>query len=281
MGVVSCQSVCHNYFMPHTYQFCYRIVSSLPYSRVWNSGWYGYRVCDVRVSVGGPYHRLKEVKKALCRLDDFTLTGSDLDYDGDNESDSDMEPHDLIQTATETKVDNDSHAADSIANTEHTDDDYNLSDDTIQYIPETELDDYNLSDDTIQYIPETELDDYNLSDDTIQYIPETEVDTDSTKLDSDCIIIDTDSDFTRLNSDSDSTRLNSDTTSDTTPLLFRQERLPQRQQYSTTTKQLKRNAGILTNNDDTSTDTTPLLIQTDTRKRKQRPKRLFTATDMT
>ncbi len=88
---------------------------------------------------------------------------------------------------------------------------------------------------TVPSNPDT---DYNLSDDTILYIPETELDSDSdcTKLDSDCTKLD--SDCTKL--DSDCTKLDSDYTkldSDTTPLLVRPDR--QQRLQPTTTKRLR------------------------------------------
>lgn len=69
-------------------------ITSYPYSLSRTSGWYGYRVCDIRVIVSGPHQRLPEVQNALGRLKNFTCTTSthtefDETYDADNESDYD------------------------------------------------------------------------------------------------------------------------------------------------------------------------------------------------
>ena len=69
-------------------------------------------MCNVQITVTGPIHQLQEVQRFLGELNDFTtlLTDFDKTYDADNESETDSE---------------------------HTD--YNLSDTTIEYVPETEL----------------------------------------------------------------------------------------------------------------------------------------------
>ena len=212
---------------------------STPYSRAGTSRAYGHRVCDVQVTVAGPTHLLHKVQVALGRLQQFTvLTNTDKSYDGDDESD----------VSNESDISN-ADNSDHITTTDKSTLLLNTDNDT----------DYNLSDDTVLYVPETDL----------------SHDSDSTRLDSDCVI----TDITRLNTDTDITRLDTDATTDTTPLLIR----PDRQSsplHMPLTKRLKRTATASHHKDnDTSTDTTPLLIQTATRKRKQRPKRLFTTTN--
>lgn len=70
---------------------CPRRVASLPYSRVGSSGSYGHHVCDVKVVVNGPYHRLHE----LSRQNTFTVLTSDETYDGDDESNCDTANPDI------------------------------------------------------------------------------------------------------------------------------------------------------------------------------------------
>ena len=203
----------------------------------------------------GPYHRLQEVHRVLGRLNNFTLLTSDDMYDGDDESESDV---DDIQPT---------YKSDSDVHVEHTDNE----DDTAILTVQTD----SAHTDT----------DYNLSDDTICYIPETELDSDSTKLDTNCILH---SDSTRLDSDTTNTRpdklgqqlsatplLNrpdNETSTDTTPLLIRTNTGKRKRQAIAT--RIQHTDGTHTpplnrpDNDGTSTDTTPLLIQTNAGKRK-------------
>ena len=60
-----------------------RSVTSAPYSLSKTSRWHGYRVCDVRVAIEGPHHRLQDVQKSLGTLKDFTTTtdASDSTYE--------------------------------------------------------------------------------------------------------------------------------------------------------------------------------------------------------
>ena len=218
------------------------------------------------MTVSGRCHRLQEVKWALGTLNNFTiLTSDDTTYDGDDESDSDSDI-DAATTMTPTEMKIEAKTITVQMNTEDntTDTDYNLSDDTILYIPETDLDETKLDDDLLLDTDSTRL---NTDTDSTRLNTDTDstrlnTDTDSTRLDADCIL---------LNTDTDSTRLNSDASSDTTPLLIRPYRSPL---PTTTAKRLR-------HNDRTSTDTdaTPLLIRTNNKTNKQQPKRLFTATD--
>ena len=63
-------------------------MASYPYSRSRTSKRYSFRVCDVRLSVEGPYHQQLEVQKSLGQLKDFTLTPSDLNKTSDTDSET-------------------------------------------------------------------------------------------------------------------------------------------------------------------------------------------------
>ena len=70
---------------------------STPYS-ISRTGWYGHRVCDVKVVVEGPIHKLEDVKKVIGGLDKFTtIKCEDKEYDGDDESE--LRQHDRIYYA--------------------------------------------------------------------------------------------------------------------------------------------------------------------------------------
>ena len=210
----------------------HRRVTSLPYSRSATSRWHGYRVCDVQITVTGPVHRLQEVQRFLGELNDFTtlLTDFDETYDADNESDTDSE---------------------------HTD--------------------------------------YNLSDTTIEYVPETELDTTSTN--SDCRIVDTDTHFDTQSTDTtpvlhdysflpqrhpQTTPKRPKTADDSTPVLFIYPTTDDTTPPLTDRETLKRPTATHNIHDSDSSDTTPLLhLQTDrdTLIQQKQPKRLFTSTD--
>ena len=198
--------------------------------------------------VSGPCCQLQDVQRVLGRLNKFTiLTTDDTTYDGDDESDDESDS-DIEPKETDCTV------QEKMAEQTKT-----------------------------KYDTDTG---YNLSDDTILYVPETDIDTDSTRLDTDCIVI---------NTDTDSTRLDSDGTSDTTPLLIRPHRLQPTRTMAT--KRLKYNDRTYTDSDatplltrtplkcidrtSTDSDATPLLTRTTTIQCRQQWKRLFTATDVT
>ena len=87
-------------------------MTSAPYSRSKTSRWHGYRVCDVRIVIEGPRHRLQEVQKALGRLKGFT--DNDSTYE---DSDSDDVDTNAVHTNTYILVDSDTDSTQPLSDT--------------------------------------------------------------------------------------------------------------------------------------------------------------------
>ena len=84
-----------------------RSVTSAPYSRSKTSRWHGYRVCDVRVAIKGPHHRLQDVQKSLGTLKDFTTTttdASDSTYENCGDDNADTDNYILIDSDSDSST---------------------------------------------------------------------------------------------------------------------------------------------------------------------------------
>ena len=62
-------------------------MASYPYSRSRTSKRYSFRVCDVRLSVEGPYHQQLEVQESWS-AEGLTLSPSDLNKTFDTDSEN-------------------------------------------------------------------------------------------------------------------------------------------------------------------------------------------------